>query len=109
MLSITTSRQARRACGFSAVAFRRKREPSSSRNTPGVTKDWTPLAKYPHVFAVARLDDFQSPDAPLDDRFYVKKVMLTEAAAEQEAARLSALNSDKNCRYVVHIAQLDER
>lgn len=74
-----------------------------------MTKDWQPHAKYPHVFTVIRLDDLDSPDAPLEDRFYVKKVMLTEQAAEQEAARLNALNSDKNCRYFVHIAQLDER
>jgi hypothetical protein len=69
---------------------------------------WKPHAKYRYVFAVIRLDDFHSPDAPLEHRFHVK-VMLTEDAAEQEAARLNALNSEKNCRYVVHIAQLDER
>jgi hypothetical protein len=85
------------------------RSRSGSRDTPGVTNGWKPHKKYRHVFAVIRLDDVHSPDAPLEDRFYLKKVMLTEEAAEHEVARLNALNSDKNCRYVVHIAQLDER
>jgi hypothetical protein len=74
-----------------------------------VSHDWKPHRKYRHVFAVIRLDDFHSSDAALEDRFYVKKVMLTEEAAQEEAARLNAVNSDKDCRYVVHIAQLDER
>jgi hypothetical protein len=56
-----------------------------------------------------RLDEHQSPDASLEARFYVKKVMLTEQAAEEEVARLNALNSDKGCRYVVHVTRLDER
>lgn len=67
-----------------------------------------PNAKYPHVFAVIRLDDFQSANAPLENRFSVTKVFLTAEAAEQEALRLSALSSDKDCRYVVHITRLAE-
>ena len=59
--------------------------------------------------AAASTDDFQSANAPLEDRFSVTKVLLTEEAAEQEALRLSALSSDKDCRYVVHITRLDER
>lgn len=72
--------------------------------------DWKPHKKYPHVFALIRIDDFPHlREAPLEDRFYVKKVFLTEEAADEEAARLNALNSDRGCRYVVHIARFDER
>jgi hypothetical protein len=82
---------------------------SGRRDTSRVTKDWKSHMKHRHVFAVIRLDEFHSPSAPLEDRFYLKKVMLTEEAAEQEAARLNALSGHKKCRYTVHIAQLDER
>ena len=74
-----------------------------------MSPQWTPNKKYPHVFAIVRLDEFQSSDAPLEDRFYVKKVMLSEVAAEREAARLNALQDDDGARYVVHITKLDER
>ncbi len=68
-----------------------------------------PNAKYPHVFAVVRLDDYQSANATLQDRVSVTKVCLSEEAAEQEVSRLNALNSDKDCRYIVQITRLDER
>lgn len=68
-----------------------------------------PNAKYRHVFAVIRLDDFRAATAPLEDSFSATKVFLTEEAAEQEASRLNALNSDKDCRYVIQVTRLDER
>ena len=78
-------------------------------HTRWVPREWTPNAKYSHVFVVIRLDDFHDADAALESRFHVNKVLLTEEAAEREAARLNAVNSDKDCRYVVHVARLDER
>ena len=62
------------------------------------------------MFALLRIDDFPHlREAPLEDRFYFKKVFLSEEAADEEAARLNTLNSDRGCRYVVHIARLEER
>jgi hypothetical protein len=69
----------------------------------------TPNAKFRHVFAVVRLDEFLGPAAKLEHQFTVTKVMLTEAAAEDEAVRLNALQRDGGSRYVVHITRLDER
>jgi hypothetical protein len=66
-------------------------------------------AKFRHVFAVIRLDEFHAASTEVEHRFAVTKVMLTEEAAEEEIARLNALNEDKGCRYVVHVTRLDER
>ena len=86
---------------------------SDTRRTgilPGtVAAEHKPNAKHRHVFAVIRLDDFHSAEAPLEDRFSVTEVFFTDEAAEQEASRLNALNSGKDCRYVVRITRLDER
>lgn len=67
-----------------------------------------PNRRYRHVFAVIRLDDGLMTTS-LENRISVTKVLLTEEAAAEEAARLNAVNSNKGCRYVVHVTRLDER
>jgi hypothetical protein len=62
-----------------------------------------PHSKYPHVYAVLRLDP---GDAPLEQQVTVIKVMRGRDEAEREVERLNALNSSKGCKYVVQITRL---
>ena len=56
-----------------------------------------PHAKYPHVYAIVRIDSLQ-----VSENFAtVVKVMATRDQAEQEAARLRDVNEDKQCTYIV--------
>jgi hypothetical protein len=56
-----------------------------------------PNAKYPHVYAIVRIDSFQ----PVQNCATVVKVMAARDQAEQEAARLRDVNEYKECTYVV--------
>jgi hypothetical protein len=56
-----------------------------------------PHAKYPHVYAIVRIDSFQ----PSENGATVVKVMATRDQAEREAARLRDANGGKDCTYVV--------
>jgi hypothetical protein len=56
-----------------------------------------PHAKYPHVYAIVRIDAFQ----PLENCATVVKVMAAQDQAEREAARLRDVNGEKQCTYVV--------
>jgi hypothetical protein len=56
-----------------------------------------PHAKYPHVYAIVRIDSFQ----PLESCATVVKVMAARDQAEREAARLRDVNGGKDCTYVV--------
>lgn len=62
-----------------------------------------PHSKYPHVYAVLRLDP---GDGPLERQVTVTKVMRDRDAAEREVERLNTLNSGKGCQYVVQITRL---
>ena len=64
-----------------------------------------PHSKYPHAYAVVRVD------LPMDDidpgsQLAVPKVFVTRVAAEQEAERLSRINGEKSCKYLVCITHL---
>jgi hypothetical protein len=64
-----------------------------------------PHSKFPHVYAVVRID------VPLDDDnpgngISVVKVARSKAAAEAELSRLNNINADKNCVYVCCISRL---
>ena len=54
------------------------------------------------VFAVVR----EEPDAPPEARFTVKEIVWTQAEAEAEVARLTALNGSKGCRYTWQATRL---
>jgi hypothetical protein len=56
-----------------------------------------PHAKYPHVYAIVRIDSIQ----PLENCATVVKVMAARDQAEGEAARLREVNDGKDCIYVV--------
>jgi predicted DNA-binding ArsR family transcriptional regulator len=60
-----------------------------------------PNAKYPHVYAILRIDSFQS----LEKCATVVKVMAARDQAEEEAARLRDVNEDKECTYIVQTAR----
>jgi hypothetical protein len=48
------------------------------------------------AFAVVRTDHFQAAD---ENRVTVKEIVWSLEEAEQEVARLNALNPDKDCSY----------
>jgi hypothetical protein len=57
------------------------------------------------VFAVVRED----VDAPPEARFTVKEVVRTQAEAEAEVARLTALNRTRGCHYTWQATRLFAR
>jgi predicted DNA-binding ArsR family transcriptional regulator len=60
-----------------------------------------PHAKYPHVYAIVRIDSYKA----LENSATVVKVMATRDQAEQEAARLRRVNEGKQCIYEVQITR----
>lgn len=60
-----------------------------------------------HVFVVMRAERLPA-DRPVDLNLYVtaKEVVPTEAEAEAEVARLTALNAGKGCTYFFQSAKL---
>jgi hypothetical protein len=64
-----------------------------------------PHAKYPHGFAIVRIDLPVSGRNP-EDSLAVVKVFSAELAAKEDAARLNKVNADKRCKYVVLVTHL---
>jgi len=64
----------------------------------------TPHSKYPHVYAIVRLDSQVS----LESCATVVKVLSSRDLAEQEAARFRQINKGKECSYVVQTTRLVE-
>jgi len=56
--------------------------------------------KYLPAFAIVRIDDFHGEQVDVESRIAIKEVVHSAEEAEREIARLTALNSDKGCRYV---------
>jgi hypothetical protein len=61
-----------------------------------------PHAKYPHVYAIVRFDQYSKL---LEHCATVVKVLPSRELAEQEAARLREVNKGKECTYVVQITR----
>lgn len=53
-----------------------------------------------------RIDHFLGIDAPVENKVTVKEIVRDRQTAEAEVARLSALNSHKDCRYVCQMTRL---
>jgi hypothetical protein len=64
-------------------------------------------AKYDHVYAIIRLDEFLSGAAPDRNLITVKKVVRSQEEAEREVHRLNKLNADKGCQYFYQITRLE--
>lgn len=62
----------------------------------------TPHSKYPHVYAIVRLDVGMN----LENCATVVKILPTADQAETEAARLREVNKGKNCIYSVQTTRL---
>jgi hypothetical protein len=68
-----------------------------------------PHAKYPHVFAVVRIDTYEGIDEALDeDRLAVTGVVTTEEAADADASRVNALAKERGTgsRYITFVSRL---
>ncbi len=66
-----------------------------------------PNAKYDHVFAIIRVDRFQTADSPVEETITVKKIVRDQAAAEREVERLNKLNADVGCVYFWQMTRLE--
>jgi hypothetical protein len=62
-------------------------------------------AKYPHGYAIVRIDFPLGEFAP-EDSIAVAKVFSSKTRAEEDAARLNKINADKRCRYVVYVTRM---
>ncbi len=62
---------------------------------------------YSHVYAIIRVDEFQGPDCPVNDKVAVKEIVWTEAEADQEVDRLNSLPSKpKETYYYSQVTRL---
>ena len=64
-----------------------------------------PHAKYPHGYAVVRIDLPVSQSNP-EDSFAVLKVFSSAVFAEKESIRLNKVNAQKGCKYIVLVTHL---
>jgi len=62
-------------------------------------------AKYPHGYAIVRIDRVVSENQP-EDSVAVVKVFSSRIAAEKDAARLNGVNAEKGCRYFVYVTRM---
>ncbi len=60
-----------------------------------------------HLFAIVRVDEFQS-NAPWNNRITVKEIVTTEEEARHEVERLNGLNQEKGCVYFWQVTRLVE-
>lgn len=51
------------------------------------------------VYAIVRVDLFQTDDVPWDVRVRVKNIQRSAESAEEEVRRLNQINADKDCVY----------
>ena len=58
------------------------------------------------VFAIVRVDEFQSSDAPWANRVNVKEIVWSEDQAKREVKRLSKINKDKRACYFWQMTRL---
>jgi len=61
-----------------------------------------------HVFAIVRVDEFQSADVPWNNRITVKEIVSTEQEARLEVERLNGLNKKKGGVYFWQVTRLVE-
>jgi len=66
-----------------------------------------PHALYPHLYVVMRVDDFQA-SIPPEDQISLVAAFHSAEAADQDAARLNLLSSDRHVRYLVHLTRLKD-
>jgi hypothetical protein len=64
-----------------------------------------PNSRFRHVYAIVRID-LPIGQANPENNISVVKVFSSETAAERESSRLSRINSEKGCRYVVQITRM---
>lgn len=62
----------------------------------------TPHSRYPHVFALIRIDLLQAAD---EQRFTVTKVFDNEQRAQDEVDRLNAINGGKPSTYFLQLTR----
>jgi hypothetical protein len=64
-----------------------------------------PHSKFPHVYAVARIDTLLRQSNP-ENCISVVKVFAARALAEKEVSRLRELNKGKGCLYFVYTTRM---
>ena len=57
-------------------------------------------------YVIIRYDRYLKPDTPIENRLTVKEVVLSEAIAQSEVARLNEINADKGCEYFYQWSRL---
>ena len=67
----------------------------------------TPRSRFRHVYAIVRVDQPVSETDPGND-ISVVKVLVSEAYAEKELARLNDVNASKGCVYLLMTTRLVE-
>lgn len=61
-----------------------------------------------HVFAIVRVDNFQSADVSWSNRITVKEIVATEQEARDEVERLNGLNAKKGGIYFWQLTRFVE-
>lgn len=69
---------------------------------------WQPNARFLHVWAVVRVDEFHAAETPPEDCVTITKVVWDEFTAATEVERLNALRAPGDgVRYVARITRLE--
>jgi hypothetical protein len=57
------------------------------------------MRHHEQAFAIVRIDDAWTDDAPMKSRIAIKQIVWTLEEAEEQVVRLNALNAEKGCEY----------
>ncbi len=68
-----------------------------------------PNLKYDHVFAIVRVDNYQTSAGAPQDSITITKVLFSESAARREVERLIRLNREKGPAYFYQLTRLERR
>ena len=62
---------------------------------------------YDYVYAIVRVDEYQGPECPLENKVTVKQILWDERVAKQEVERLNGLLKE-GVRYFSQVTRLEK-
>jgi hypothetical protein len=63
--------------------------------------------EFDYVYAIVRVDEYQGPECPLENKVTVKQILWDERVAQQEVARLNGLLKE-GVRYFSQVTRLEK-
>jgi hypothetical protein len=66
-----------------------------------------PSKRYDHVFAILRVDAFQDPDVPVNEKVSVTKIVRDAETARREVDRLNGLQQSEDVYYFFQVTRME--